>query len=70
MLVGAPLLLWWCTGGENQFFAITKSGLITMAEEYCVGIDHENRLLIVHCNETDTSQLWTYDSEVGENLTF
>lgn len=65
MLVGAPLLLWWCTRGENQFFALTKFGQIIMAEEYCVGIDHKKRILIVRCNETDTSQLWTYNYEVG-----
>lgn len=69
MLVGAPLLLWRCTKGENQFFAWTKSGQITMAEEYCVGVDHKKHLLVVRCNETDSSQLWTYNNEVSKKLT-
>lgn len=65
MLIDAPLLLWRCTRGENQFFALAKSGQIIMAEEYCVGIDYKKRVLIVRCNEADTSQLWTYNNEVG-----
>lgn len=69
MLVDAPLLLWWCHKGENQFFALAKSGQILMAEEYCVGIDYKKRVLIVRCNEADTSQLWIYNSEVSVKFT-
>lgn len=65
MLVRAPLLVWWCTTGENQFFALAKSGHLLMAEEYCVGIAAENSVQIVRCSETDNSQLWAYDTEVS-----
>lgn len=64
MEMGVKLLLWSCHGEENQFFAFAESGQIVFVEEYCVGINDNRGVIVVKCSDTDTSQVWTYNSKV------
>lgn len=64
------LLLWRCQKTVNQFFAFAKSGQITISEGYCIGVKENNNtridgVYVVKCSDTDPTQLWIYDSEVG-----
>lgn len=69
--LSARLMLWSCHGhGQNQFFAFAKSGQIVVLGEFCVGINHLKEVILVRCSDTDKTQLWTYDKEVGsQNVT-
>lgn len=60
----AKLLLWPCHGDENQFFAFAKTGQIVIVEEYCVGINDNQDVIVVKCSNTDPTQLWTYNNDV------
>lgn len=69
------LRLWPCHGsGENdywkQFFAFQESGLIVTAEEICVGVNEHKQVILVHCTDDDKTKLWTYDKEVGVQITY
>lgn len=58
------LMLYECHGaGGNQFMAFEKSGHLLTINEYCVGANDKS-VILVHCSESNKSQLWNYDNEV------
>lgn len=60
------LRLYPCHGyGGQQFFAFEKSGQIVSVEEHCVGINHSNDVVLVHCSNTDKTQRWTFNQKVS-----
>lgn len=64
--IGRELKLWPCHGGGRQFFAFAKSGQIVTVEEHCVGINHLNVVILVHCSDTDKTQQWTLIPKVSK----
>lgn len=66
--INGKLLLRTCYGFYgNHFFAFENSGQIITSEEYCVGINHLNEVILVHCTDTDKTQRWTFDQKVGSH---
>lgn len=60
------LLLWPCHHfGGSQFFAFERYGQIVTVEEHCVGINQYNEVILIPCLDTDTTQRWTFNYEVG-----
>lgn len=80
---GTKIMAFGCHGaGGNQFIAFTKIGLLmTMSEDFCIGVSSAVDTTALHPvvvdrSEADEKQQWRYDSKVrnahftGEKMEF